>query len=334
MEAERITLWLVMLVSQWFNGRAVFAGVPGSIPGFWPACPISAVWFEPRPTFPGFFHDWDIWPLGICNEIFFLGAFFSMFLVTRPRSFSVKSKKKKKKKKRRLMSKSIYKLFIWHRRRIVIGDGAHAQDLHVALAVDWTSSRLLRGGRRTFSFCEVWWKKMIGSTSQTICCSKSMMLAIHAHSSKLWANSNAVLRRSSGSILRASYAVWSRKTKATVPSVELANVDSADCNAVLLWQNLEVYLISEKNPCWRSSTWTRAKCGRRYCSLEPGPTWLLIVLGRQERLSWRPSTIRSQVGPGSRLGRRPLALCLTVMDGVREKKTRCCRSSVTKKHRR
>ena len=35
-------------------------------------------------------------------------------------------------------------------------------------------------------------------------------------------------------------------------------------------------------------------------SLEPGHTWLHIVLGRH---SWRPSTISSQVWPGSRLGR-------------------------------
>ena len=48
---------------------------------------------------------------------------------------------------------------------------------------------------------------------------------------------------------------------------------------------------SEKNPCWRRSTWTRAKCGGR-------------------------------------------PLCMTVMDGVPDKKTRRCWSSVTKRHRR
>ena len=37
----------------------------------------------------------------------------------------------------------------------------------------------------------------------------------------------------------------------------------------------------------------------RMVSLEPGPTWLLIRTGSP--FPWRPSTIRSQVGPGSRL---------------------------------
>ena len=59
-------------------------------------------------------------------------------------------------------------------------------------------------------------------------------------------------------------------------------------------------------------------------SLEPGPTWLLIVLVHGSP-SWRPSTIRSQVGPGSRLlhctdeakQRQPcLLLNLSIFSGI------------------
>ena len=67
-----------------------------------------------------------------------------------------------------------------------------------------------------------------------------MILAIHQHSSKF----SAVLRRSSGSLLLAVTLSGHGKTKATLPSVELPNVDSADSNAVLLRQNQDVCLIS------------------------------------------------------------------------------------------
>ena len=42
------------------------------------------------------------------------------------------------------------------------------------------------------------------------------------------------------------------KTKATLSSVELPNVDSADSNAVLLWQNLDVCLIWNLKHVWAS----------------------------------------------------------------------------------
>ena len=80
------------------------------------------------------------------------GAFFSMFLVTRPRSFSLKSKKKKREDPGDV--KINLKVV-----DLALRSATGAQDLHVTLAVDWTSSRLLRGGgRRTFSFCVVWSK--------------------------------------------------------------------------------------------------------------------------------------------------------------------------------
>ena len=79
-------------------------------------------------------------------------AFFSMFLVTRPRSFWLKTKKKKKKKKKKNWCSQNQSCW---------ASVSCAQHLHVALAdsIDWTSQFLhsLRGGgRRTFSFSVVW----------------------------------------------------------------------------------------------------------------------------------------------------------------------------------
>ena len=86
------------------------------------------------------------------------------------------------------------------------------------------SSRCLReGGRKTFFFCVVWWKKTIGSMSHTIRYSNSMMLSVHAHSSKIWANFNAFLRCSGGSLQRASLH-GHREPKATMPPVEIAEL--------------------------------------------------------------------------------------------------------------
>ena len=103
--------------------------------------------------------------------------------------------------------------------------------------LDWVdvaiSSQLLRGRRRTFSFSVVGWRKMIGWMSQSILL-KSMMLAIHAHSPKLWKHFNALLRELGGSKRVTLSRHW--KPKAKIRSVKSSNVDSADSNEVLLWQ--------------------------------------------------------------------------------------------------
>ena len=117
--------------------------------------------------------------------------------------------KLKKKKKNRCQNQT---KIVVTASRIAIGSGGATLPCCTCrlvlrgVVVEWTlSSRLIARRRdKTFSFCVVWWKKTIRSTSHTIRYSKSMMLYIHAHSSKIWANFNAFLRWSSGSLQRAS----------------------------------------------------------------------------------------------------------------------------------
>ena len=77
--------------------------------------------------------------------------------------------------------------------------------------VDVVFTVVARRRDKTFSFCAVWWKKTIRWTSHTIRYSKSMMLSIYAHSSKIWASFNAFLRWSSGSLQRASLVTENQK---------------------------------------------------------------------------------------------------------------------------
>ena len=139
-------------------------------------------------------------------------AFFSMFLVTRPCSFWLKTKKK-------TIVKIKLTLLIWRRDR---RRGRNTCMLHLQTRGYRCNffTVIVGGGIKTFSFCVVWWKKTIGATSHIISYSKSMMPSIHAHLSKLWANFNAFLRWSSGAVF--SERVWSRRTKATMPPVEIA----------------------------------------------------------------------------------------------------------------
>ena len=122
------------------------------------------------------------------------------------------------------------------------------------------SSRLLRGGGRPFSFSVVWWRKTIGSTSKTIIL-KSMMLAIHAHSPKLWANFNALFWGSGGSLQLASYTVQSRKTK------------------------------SQNAFCWNHRTWTLLKAMRSCFNKTSG-----YVFGLQSKPRPRFPLLASDLG--------------------------------------
>ena len=72
---------------------------------------------------------------------------------------------------------------------------------------------LREGGRRTFSFCAVWWKKMTGSTSQTIRCSKSMILPFMHICQSFEQIPTPSCDDQATVFLRASYAVWSQKNK-------------------------------------------------------------------------------------------------------------------------
>ena len=160
-----------------------------------------------------------------------------MFLVTRPRSFWLKIEKKKKKpcqnqtKIVRSASRSMA--------------GARLACCTCRLVVEWTlSSRLIARRRdKTFSFCVVWWKTTIRSTSHTIRYSKSMLLSIHAHSSRIWANFNAFLRWSNGSLQRASLVTENQKPLCLL--LKSPNMDSAEGNEVLLWSRFRPSL------CWR-----------------------------------------------------------------------------------
>ena len=161
-------------------------------------------------------------------------AFFSMFLVTRPLSFCLKKKKKKKSG----CQNQTKKIFVRRRDRRREGGGGGGATLPCCtcrLVVEWTlSSRLIARRRdKTFSCCVVWWKKTIRSTSHTIRYSKSMMLYIHAHSSKIWANFNAFLRWSGGSLQRASLVTENQKPLCLL--LKSPNMDSAEGNEVLLW---------------------------------------------------------------------------------------------------
>ena len=101
------------------------------------------------------------------------------------------------------------------------------------LSFVFNTSFLSQYKNKTFSFCVVWWKKTIRSTSHTIRYSNSMMLYIHAHSSKIWANFNAFLRWSSGSLQRASLVTENQTPLYLL--LKSPNVDSAEGNEVLLW---------------------------------------------------------------------------------------------------
>ena len=139
-----------------------------------------------------------------------------MFLITRPRSFWLKIKKKKN--QCQIQTKIVESAS-------PSAPGRDTCTLHLQRML-----RLLRGGgKKTFSCCVVWWKA-IGSTSKTIRYSKSMMVSIHAHSSKIWANFNAFLQwlkwQSSASLV-------TENQKPPWIQLKLPNMVSAESNEVL-----------------------------------------------------------------------------------------------------
>ena len=168
----------------------------------------------------------------IFSEVLLLGHVLFFLCFSSPARVAFGWKLKKKKKKPDVNQTKIV--------RSASRSAAGAWHFHVGLAecrfvVEWTlSSRLIARRRdKTFSFCVVWWKKTIRSTSHTIRYSKSMMLYIHAHSSKIWANFNAFLRWSSGSLQRASLVTENQKPLCLL--LKSPNMDSAEGNEVLLW---------------------------------------------------------------------------------------------------
>ena len=176
----------------------------------------------------GFFFEWvctvtsvsvRIWKRAKCaknnmpksGRLFLLRpcAFFSLFLVTRPRSFWLKTKKKKK------------KLRITKSELLTVGV------MRTTLARYNLQTRL--SGRRNFFtviamrkknfllICS--WMEVDDRVNVSNQYSKSMMLAIHTHFPKLWKHLNALLRELGGSKRLTLSGHW--KPKAKILSVEI-----------------------------------------------------------------------------------------------------------------
>ena len=124
-----------------------------------------------------------------------------VFLVTRPRSFWLKLKKKNQ----------------CQNQTKVVDSATGAKHLHVHFQTrGWVnvafSSRCLReGGRKTFFFGVVWWKKTIGSMSHTIRYSKTWSFYSRTFVKNLskFQRLLAMFKRQSS----ASESPWSRRTK-------------------------------------------------------------------------------------------------------------------------
>ena len=136
-------------------------------------------------------------------------CFFSMFLVTRPRSFWLKTKKKKTED---------HKIRAVDRR-------CHARNtctLHLQTRLSGRRNFFTVIAMRKQNFLLIRsWMEVDDRVNVSNHYSKSMMLAIHAHFPKLWKHLNALLRELGGSKRVTLSCHWKPKAKILSECVEI-----------------------------------------------------------------------------------------------------------------